>query len=222
MDLEDVSGVLGLLHLQILGQLIVELGQELVGDDLSLLFVQAGNEDLLPCCIEGQLLLDQLIRTLPENVPNLVVIIQLNCDSERNGVLGVGEGDVVEDSEGFDELILIGGVAADCSKVHVDFGEVLAVDECLDVLELVDYEEKVDGVVLGVVGDEVGDNAIDHGHQLIVGLAVLQPQLVLPANVACQVTNILVSPIGEVGVGSLEQVVETGPGALLSEDHGED
>ena len=40
-------------------------------------------------------------------------------------------------------------------------GEVAGVDEGLDILKLVNDEEEINGIMLGVVGDEVGHDLIN-------------------------------------------------------------
>lgn len=76
-----------LLNLQILSELRVEFGQELVGDYLGFLLVEVGDKDLLSCCVEGKLLFDKLIGTILEKFSNLIVVIELDGDPEGNGVL---------------------------------------------------------------------------------------------------------------------------------------
>ena len=211
--------MLWLLHLQVLGEVAVKFRQKLVGDDLRLVAFETRNDYLLSGCAEGQLLLDQIVRALPKDLVNFLVVIKLDGNSEGNSILRVGKGDVVQNGQSFDEFLLVCRIPADGSKIHVNFGKVLRVDKGLDIFEFVDDEQKIDGVVLGIVGNKIWDNPVHHGDQLVVGLVVLQTQLVLPSDVGGKIAHILMTPTREVSIGALQQVVKTGTLSLLSENH---
>ena len=95
MHLEDVPGLFGLVHLEILRQLKVELGEHAVGDDVVELLPQFGDVDLLAGRAEGELLLDEVVGALGKDLPDLVVIVKLDGHSEGDGVLRELEGQVV-------------------------------------------------------------------------------------------------------------------------------
>jgi Zn-dependent membrane protease YugP len=101
----------------------------------------------------------------------------------------------------------------------VHFGEVVAVDKGLDVLQLIHDQQQINGVVLSVVCHEVGHDSVNHRNQLIIRLVVLQTQLVLSTDVAGEVAHVLMAPVSEICIGPLQQVIQTGPCSLLSEYH---
>ena len=75
--------------------------------------------------------------------------------------------------------------------------------------------------MLGIVFNEIGNNDVNDGKQLVNRFIVFHPDFVLAAEITGKVAYILMSPLSKVTVGSFEKVVETGTGIFLSEDHGE-
>ena len=73
--------------------------------------------------------------------------------------------------------------------------------------------------MLGIVKNKVRNYLINQNQELIIRLVVLQSDFVLLPNIASQIAHILVSPLCEVTIGSLEQIIETSSGTFLSENH---
>lgn len=55
-----------------------------------------------------------------------------------------------------------------------------------------------------------------------MGLSIFQTDLVLAAEVAGQVADVLMTPFGELSISSLEEIIKTGAGSFLAEDHRDD
>ena len=92
----------------------------------------------------------------------------------------------------------------------------------LDILHLVNNQKQIDGIVLSIVLHEVRHNGVNHSKELVVGLIVLQPDLIFLSDVTGKIADIFVTPFGEVFVGAFQKVVETASGIFLAKDHGED
>jgi hypothetical protein len=83
----------------------------------------------------------------------------------------------------------------------------LAIDECFDVFELINDEEKINGIMLSIIDDEIGNDFIDKGNQFIIGFVVLESDFIFVSNVACKVAHVFMAPTCKVIIGSLEEVV---------------
>lgn len=88
-----------------------------------------------------------------------------------------------------------------------------------DVLKLIDYQKQVNGIVLSIVEDEIGDDSIYQIHKLIIWLAVFKPKLILFSYVTSKVADVLVAPTCEVAKSSFQKIEKTSSGSLLSKDH---
>jgi hypothetical protein len=73
--------------------------------------------------------------------------------------------------------------------------------------------------MLGIIENKVRNYFINQHQKLIIRLVVLHPDFVLLPNIARQIAHILVSPLCEVTIGALEQIIKTGSCTLLSENH---
>lgn len=82
MCFENILRFLGHVNFQILGQLDVVLRQEVIADNFLFLLPQAGQIYLLPGAVEGQLFLNNLIGALSKEILDLLLIIQLDGDSQ--------------------------------------------------------------------------------------------------------------------------------------------
>lgn len=102
----------------------------------------------------------------------------------------------------------------------MNFGEVRIVHVCFDVLKLVNIQEKIDGVVLGVVGDEVRDDLISDRNQVVKRFLVILSQVILFADVVGQIADVAVAPRSEISVRALQQIGKTLALALFRKYHG--
>jgi hypothetical protein len=76
--------------------------------------------------------------------------------------------------------------------------------------------------MLSVVCHKVRDNFVNDCQQLVMGLSIFQTDLVLAAEVAGQVADVLMTPFGELSISSLEEIIKTCAGSFLAEDHRDD
>ena len=53
VHLENISRLFWVLDFEIFGEIDIEFGEELIGNDVIFLFIKVGDKDLLPCSIEG-------------------------------------------------------------------------------------------------------------------------------------------------------------------------
>lgn len=163
MCFENILRFLGHVNFQILGQFDVVLRQEIIADDFLLLLPQAGQIYLLPGAVEGQLFLNNLIGALSKEILDLLLIIQLDGDSQSIQILLQPQRNIIQNAQSLHHFLVVDTVVGGCRQVHVDFVEVGLRDVSLNVLQLVDDQEQIDGVVLGVVVDEVWNDLV---HQL--------------------------------------------------------
>ena len=87
MNFKHITGMLGLLHLQILSQIYVEFGKQAIGNDRLYLLTKIRDVDFLTSCTESKLFFDQLIWTFTKDFLDFIVIIKFDCHSQSNSIL---------------------------------------------------------------------------------------------------------------------------------------
>ncbi len=87
MCLENILRFLGVCYFQVIGELDIEIRKLIVRNNRIQLFTQIRNIDFLSGTVESKLFLDHIIRTIIEQLLNLLKIIQSNSYSQSIQVL---------------------------------------------------------------------------------------------------------------------------------------